>query len=90
MSEAHHLLEHNPELKAQVNERLLVLGLEYKGSSEVKHFVRVLYEEVGLERIAEKISRPLAGFSFAPHYGCHYIKPVEAAGGLDPVEDPIT
>ena len=90
LSEARHLLEHRPELKAQVNERLRILGLEYKGSSEVKHFVRVLYEEVGLERITEKISRPLTGFSFAPHYGCHYIKPAEAAGGLDPVEDPIT
>jgi heterodisulfide reductase subunit B2 len=90
LSEAHHLLEHKPELKARVNERLRVLGLEYKGSSEVKHFVRVLYEEVGLEKIAEKITRPLTGFSFAPHYGCHYIKPAEATGGLDPVEDPVT
>jgi heterodisulfide reductase subunit B len=90
LSEAHHLLEHKPELKAQVNERLRVLGLEYKGSSEVKHFIRILYEAVGLEKIAETISRPLTGFSFAPHYGCHYIKPAEVTGGLDPVEDPIT
>jgi heterodisulfide reductase subunit B len=90
LSEAHHLLEQKPELKTQVNERLRVLGLEYKGTSEVKHFIRVLYEEVGLKKIAEEITRPLTGFSFAPHYGCHYIKPAEAAGGLDPVEDPIT
>jgi heterodisulfide reductase subunit B2 len=90
LSEANHLLRHNAELKARVNERLKVLNLEYTGRSDVKHFMRVLYDEVGLEKIAETIRRPLVGFSFAPHYGCHYLKPAEAVGGLDPVEDPVT
>jgi heterodisulfide reductase subunit B len=90
LSEAGHLLRHNPALRGQVNERLKDLGLEYGGRTAVKHFMRVLYEDVGLEKIAEKIVRPLTGFSFAPHYGCHYLKPAEAVGGLDPVEDPVT
>jgi heterodisulfide reductase subunit B len=90
LSEANHLLRHNAELKDRVNERLQMLNLEYKGRVEVKHFMRVLHDEVGLEKIAETIRRPLAGFSFAPHYGCHYLKPAEAVGGLDPVEDPVT
>ena len=90
LSEANHLLRHKPELMDQVNERLKELDLEYRGRIEVKHFVRVLYEEVGLGKISEMIQRPLSGFSFAPHYGCHYLKPAEATGGLDPVEDPLT
>jgi heterodisulfide reductase subunit B len=90
LSEANHLLRHNLDLKARVNERLSSLSLEYQGRLEVKHFMRVLYEDIGLDKIAATIRRPLKGFSFAPHYGCHYLKPAEATGGLDPVEDPIT
>jgi heterodisulfide reductase subunit B len=88
LSEANHLLQHNGELKNQVNERLRILGLEYKGTTRVRHFIRILYEEVGLEKIRERIKHSLSGFSFAPHYGCHYIKPARTAGGIDPVEDP--
>lgn len=90
LSEANHLLRHNTDLQARVNERLRVLNLEYTGRIEVKHFVRVLHDDVGLEKIAAAVRRPLTGFSFAPHYGCHYLKPAEATGGLDPVEDPVT
>jgi heterodisulfide reductase subunit B len=90
LSEANHLLRHNPDLRERVNERLRVLNLKYEGRIEVKHFMRLLHDEVGLEKIAAAVTRPLTGFSFAPHYGCHYIKPAEAVGGLDPVEDPIT
>jgi len=88
LSEANHLLRHNAELRSQINERLKEVGLEYTGTGEVKHFIRILYEDLGLDRIKEKITRPLSGFTFAPHYGCHFIKPAEAAGGIDPVEDP--
>jgi heterodisulfide reductase subunit B2 len=88
LSEANRLLQQDRDLKVQVNERLRVIGLEYKGTTLVKHFIRILYEEIGLDTIKERISQPLAGFSFAPHYGCHYIKPARTAGGIDPVEDP--
>jgi heterodisulfide reductase subunit B len=88
LSEANHLLQHNAELRSKINERLKEIGLEYGGTGEVKHFIRILYEDLGIDRIKEKVSRPLSGFTFAPHYGCHFIKPAEAAGGIDPVEDP--
>ncbi|MBA4392054.1 MAG: CoB--CoM heterodisulfide reductase subunit B, partial [Desulfobacca sp.] len=88
LSEANHLLQHNDDLRSQVNDRLKVLGLEYAGTGEVKHFIRILFEDLGIKPIREKVIRPLTGFTFAPHYGCHFIKPAEAAGGIDPVEDP--
>jgi heterodisulfide reductase subunit B2 len=88
LSEADHLLRHHRSLKDQINARLKPMGLEYRGTGTVKHFIRLLHEDVGLEAIRSKISRSLKGFAFAPHYGCHYIKPAQAAGGLDPVEAP--
>ena len=88
LSEANHLLQDNRDLKSRVNDRLMGSGLEYKGTTQVKHFIRILYEEIGIPFIQENIRRPLSGFSFAPHYGCHYIKPARTAGGIDPVENP--
>ena len=88
LSEANHLLQQRSDLLSPVNDRLKIAGLEYKGTTQVKHFIRILYEEIGLEKIREKISHPLSGFTFAPHYGCHYIKPARTAGGIDPVENP--
>ena len=50
--------------------------------------MRLLLEEVGLEAIREKVTRPLTGFKFAPHYGCHLLKPSEVTGGFDDPENP--
>ncbi len=88
LSEASHLLKRHEGLKRQVNDRLKKIGLEYRGTGEVKHFIRILYEEVGMEKIKRMVVRPLDGSTFAPHYGCHYLKPAEVAGGIDPVETP--
>ena len=54
----------------------------------VTHLVRYLLEEVGLEAIRAKMTRDLSAFRFAPHYGCHYLKPSETLGGLDDPEPP--
>ena len=88
LAEAEHLLAHDAGLRDQVQERLKPLGLEYRPGVPVRHFVRFLMEEVGLDNLAAKVTRPLAGFSFALHYGCHYLKPSSVAGGLDDPEDP--
>jgi len=74
----------------KVNERLRDIGLEYKGGVKVKHFARILYEEVGIGTIAEKVTRSLAGLRIAPHYGCHYLKPHEIYDGFDSPENPHT
>jgi heterodisulfide reductase subunit B len=88
LSEAHHILSRNPELRDQVNAALRKVDLSYQGTIQIKHFIRILYEDIGLEPIRARVTHPLSGFRFAPHYGCHYIKPAEASGGIDPPEDP--
>ena len=90
LAEANHYLEHNPAAQAKVNESLKELGLSYRPGVRVTHFVRFLLREVGLDALKEKMVRSLEGFSFAPHYGCHYLKPGEALEGLDDPEDPRT
>ncbi len=68
-------LDSNEELKKAVNERLSEVGLEYKGTSEVKHFLYALVDDLGLDAIAEKVVKPLTDLQIAAFYGCHNIRP---------------
>jgi len=44
---------------------------------------------VGLDAIAEKISRPFKGVKIAAHYGCHALRPSEVVEFDDPVNPSI-
>ncbi|MFH1060264.1 MAG: heterodisulfide reductase-related iron-sulfur binding cluster [Pseudomonadota bacterium] len=88
LTEAAHHLDHDAEARARVQARLKPLGLTYKPGVKVRHLMRFLLEEVGLEAIRAKVTRPLTGFTFAPHYGCHFLKPSRIMDGFDDPEDP--
>ncbi|MEW6667578.1 MAG: CoB--CoM heterodisulfide reductase iron-sulfur subunit B family protein [Thermodesulfobacteriota bacterium] len=90
LTEAAHELEHEADLRKEVNESLARVGLQYEGGVKVRHFARVLYEEVGVEAIQKAFTRRLEGMRVAPHYGCHYLKPSEIYERFDSVEDPHT
>ncbi|MBL0721009.1 MAG: CoB--CoM heterodisulfide reductase iron-sulfur subunit B family protein [Sulfurovum sp.] len=75
-----HALDTNPELKSRVNKKLAEVGLEYQGTSEIKHFLYTLIDEYGLENIKDKVETPLSKFNIAPFYGCHNIRPSELHG----------
>ncbi len=81
-------LEHNHDLRDRVNEKLAEVGVEYKGGVTVKHFTRILYEDVGLDRLRDEVKRDLSDFRVACHYGCHYLKPSEIYEGFDDHEFP--
>ncbi|UCE38492.1 MAG: CoB--CoM heterodisulfide reductase subunit B [Thermoplasmata archaeon] len=70
----------------RINASLKDLGYQYNGGVKVRHFARVLYEEIGVNKLRKLITDPLTGLKIAPHYGCHYIKPSEIFDGFD---DPI-
>jgi len=79
-----HALDTDPKLKARVNEKLAEVGLEYKGTSEIKHFLYTLIDEYGLDSIKNKVTTPLSKFNIAPFYGCHNIRPSELHGQDNP------
>ena len=72
-----HRLDRNPELKARVNEKLAEVGLEYKGTSNIIHFLYAIIDDFGLDKIKEMVVKPLSEFNIAPFYGCHNIRPSE-------------
>lgn len=89
MVEAQVEFEHNSSFRSNAERVLDKLGLKYSGKSPVKHFLRFLYENIGLDKIKEMAKRTFEGLKVAPHYGCHYIKPSDVYG-FDSVEDPKT
>lgn len=90
------------EERDKVNSTLKVIGLEYEGTVSVKHISRVLYEDIGIEKIGGmikeiterktkgKTARSLSNYRVAPHYGCHYLKPGWIFDGFDEPDNPKT
>jgi len=68
-------LDSDEDLKSQVNEKLAEVGLEYKGTSSVRHFLYAIIDDYGLDKLAEKVEKPLSDFNVAAFYGCHNIRP---------------
>lgn len=89
LAEARLELEHD-EVRAEAQKALSELGLEYHGTARIRHFARFLYEEIGPERIAAEVVRPLEKLGLAVHYGCHYLTPSKAHQGPDDPEAPTS
>ncbi|MEI7749338.1 MAG: CoB--CoM heterodisulfide reductase iron-sulfur subunit B family protein [Chlorobiaceae bacterium] len=79
-------LDETPALKQEVNEILKKEGLEYRGTSEVRHLLWVLVDDVGLETIRQKVKVPLKNYRIAPFYGCHILRPSTVLGHDNPLD----
>ncbi len=80
MSQANHRLTNTPKYLEEVNRILNEEGLNYDGTTTIKHFLWILLEDVGEEKLRQKIMRPLTGLRAAPFYGCYIQRPTEALG----------
>ena len=68
----------DPAYRARINrEHLADEGLEYQGTTDVKHFLWALVEDVGLDVVRGKVTRPLDGLGFSPFYGCYLRRPID-------------
>lgn len=85
LKKADYFLRNNESLKEEVNETLSIEGLRFEGRLEIKHFLSVLYHDIGIKRIREHITRPFKDLKIAVHYGCHALRPSEIVRFDDPV-----
>ncbi|MCK4576716.1 hypothetical protein KAU34_09935, partial [candidate division WOR-3 bacterium] len=89
------LTEVNKELGENNEKRMKVLnklGIKKKfrfgNNVRVKHFARILYEDIGVGEIKSKIQRNLSTLKIGAHYGCHYLKPSNIYDNFDDPEHP--
>ena len=71
------------ELAHKVNERLEQEGLQYRGTTRVTHFLWVLLEEIGEEKLKQRTVNPLTDLTVAAFYGCHITRPPGRYGFVD-------
>ena len=69
------ILAEDPECRDRINEMLAEFGLTYKGKVEVSHFLWVLLEQIGPDKLRELVVRPLRGLKIGAFYGCHIVRP---------------
>ena len=79
LAQANYRLTSDPDYRAKINrEYLAEEGLEYKGTTEVKHLLWVLFEDYGIDNLKSLIRKPLKGLKVSPFYGCFLRRPPEA------------
>jgi heterodisulfide reductase subunit B len=90
LTEAVKHLSNDEGMREEINNSLAKVGIHYRGGVKVRHFARILYEEVGEDQIKSHLKRSLDDLGIAIHYGCHYLKPSEIYEHFDEVEAPQT
>lgn len=55
---------------------------------EVKHWLWVLTEDFGLEKLKNAVKKPLTGLKIATYYGCHIVRPSKYVKKYQNTENP--
>jgi succinate dehydrogenase / fumarate reductase cytochrome b subunit len=81
-SECQSRLDASGEYRSMVNGHLEPEGLEYRagGGWWNKNLLWLLVEEIGLDRLRERVVRPLEGLRVGPFYGCYIVRPTPRLG----------
>jgi len=61
---------------------------DYDGSLSVLHYLEVLRDKIGFDKVKAAVKRPLKGVKAACYYGCMLLRPFEDMG-IDNAEAPV-
>jgi heterodisulfide reductase subunit B len=86
LNKTHKYMESNERLREQINDGLSAVGLRYDCTIKVRHFLDVLVNDVGVDKVAEKAKVKLGGIRVVPYYGCQLTRPY---GTFDDPEFPV-
>ncbi len=85
LKKAEHIMKEDGDPREEVNRLLAEKGLKYDGKIQIKHLLSVLYHDVGVDTLKNKISGSYKGLRIATHYGCHALRPSRITKFDDPV-----
>jgi heterodisulfide reductase subunit B len=75
LKHAEYELAENESLREFINSELEKEGLRWEKGAQVKHILEVLYHDIGIETIKNRVKKPVSGLKVAAHYGCHALRP---------------
>jgi succinate dehydrogenase / fumarate reductase cytochrome b subunit len=73
-------LTKHPDYLEKVNAILADEGLKYTPGLEIKNFLWVLVEDIGLDALKSMVKVPLTGLKVGPFYGCYILRPSQILG----------
>ena len=76
LAKTDHYMHDDKAFGKKINEALAAGDLHYTpGKLTVRHLLDVVINEIGLEVVKEKVTKPLAGLRVAPYLGCMLPRP---------------
>jgi len=76
LKEANEVLKQDAEQRDKLNKILNDVKREFKGTTQVRHFVEALYRDFGTDQIGKMVKKTL-NLNVAVHYGCHLLRPTK-------------
>lgn len=76
-------MQRDEEIRAKVN-NYLKLDTPYAGETEVLHYLEVLRDKTGWEKVRAAVTKPLTGQKIGAYYGCLLLRPSREMGFDDP------
>jgi heterodisulfide reductase subunit B len=80
-------LEEHPKIRDKVRKALKAAGLNYTGSTRVRHPLDILVNDLGIKAVGDRVTQSLRGLKVAPYYGCQVVRPYAL---FDDQHDPQT
>ena len=84
LNRASNMLRENGDMKGKVDRAINDAGLKYAGGVKVRHYMDIIANDVGFEKIRQQVKSPLKGLRVAPYYGCLIVRPT----GIQRFDDP--
>jgi succinate dehydrogenase / fumarate reductase cytochrome b subunit len=76
-TECQERLDASATYRTLINATLSSDGLRYEPGITNKNFLWLLVEEIGLDTLRRKVTRPLTNLRVGPFYGCYIVRPAE-------------
>ena len=83
IKQTNYAVQNDAEFASRVNNYMAAEG-GYDGSTEVYHYLEMLRDLVGFDKIKEKVVNPLNGEKIAAYYGCLLLRPSKVMQMDDP------
>ena len=77
-------LQNDENTILKVNNYLAQDGIEYHGETKVLHFLEVLRDEIGWDKVKAAVKNPLKGKKIGAYYGCLLLRPGKVMEFDDP------
>lgn len=77
LQKAKNVMAKDGQLKDELNGYLTKEGLQYNGNVQIKHYLTVLYEDVGTKKIKSQLVNKFKDLNISVIHGCHVLRPRE-------------